>query len=50
MKTEVRKDEIKPMISVVAKPRMGPVPKTKSTTPVMIVVRFESKMAEKALE
>ena len=34
---------------VVAKPLMGPVPKNSRITPVMIEVRFESKMAENAL-
>ena len=37
------------MMSVVANPRIGPVPKAYSTIPVIIVVKFESKIAEKAL-
>ena len=35
--------------AVVAKPLMGPVPKNRSITPVITDVRFESKIAEKAL-
>ena len=38
-----------PMISVVAKPRIGPVPNTYRMIPVRIDVKLESKMAEKAL-
>ena len=45
------KNEIKiPIIKVVAKPRIGPVPKLNRITPVMIDVKFESKIAENALE
>ena len=39
-----------PIINVVANPRIGPVPNTYRMTPVMIEVRLESKMAEKAFE
>ena len=49
MYTAVKNEQHKPMMNVVAKPRMGPVPNTKRITPVMIEVRLESKMAEKAL-
>ena len=38
-----------PIISVRAKPCTGPVPNWYRMTPVMNVVRFESKMALKAL-
>ena len=45
------KNEIKiPIINVVAKPRIGPVPKLNKIIPVMIDVKLESKIAEKALE
>ena len=37
-----------PAIRVIAKPFTGPVPKLKRTTPVITVVRFESKITEKA--
>ena len=47
--TAVKNEQIRPMISVVAKPLMGPVPKSSRITPVMIEVRLESKMAENAL-
>ena len=48
--TAVKKEHTRPIISVVAKPLMGPVPKSSRMMPVMIEVRLESKMAEKALE
>ena len=35
-------------INVVAKPLIGPVPYTNRMKPVIIVVKFESKIAEKA--
>ena len=47
--TAVKKEQMRPMIRVVAKPLMGPVPKRSRMTPVMIEVRLESKIAEKAL-
>ena len=37
-----------PSDSTTAKPRIGPVPNTHSTTPAMSVVTFESAMAENA--
>ena len=37
-----------PAVSVIANPRTGPVPTTKRMTPVMMVVRLESKIAVKA--
>ena len=46
----MKNEQTIPMISVVAKPLMGPVPKSRRITPVMIEVRLESKIAEKALE
>ena len=49
-KTAVKNEAIKPIIKVVANPRMGPVPKTNNTMPVMTVVRLASKIAEKAFE
>ena len=48
-KTAVKNEMMIPMIHVVAKPRIGPVPVTRRMTPVMSEVRLESKMAEKAL-
>ena len=48
-KTAVKNEQTIPIMSVVAKPLMGPEPKTRRITPVMTEVRFESKMAEKAL-
>ena len=37
-----------PAVRVIAKPRTGPVPTTNRMMPVMIVVRFESRIAVKA--
>ena len=37
-----------PAVSVIATPRTGPVPTTKRMMPVMIVVRFESRIAVNA--
>ena len=37
-----------PAVRVIAKPRTGPVPTTNRMTPVMIVVRLESRIAVKA--
>ena len=48
--TAVKNEQMIPMMSVVAKPLMGPVPKNRRITPVIMDVRFESKIAEKALE
>ncbi len=48
--TAVKNEQTRPMMSVVAKPLMGPVPKRRRITPVIIDVRLESKIAEKALE
>ena len=48
--TAVKNEQMIPMIRVVAKPLMGPVPKKRRMTPVITEVRLESKMAEKALE
>ena len=48
--TTAAKKEVKiPMINVVAKPLIGPVPNTAKTIPVNSVVMFASKMANKAL-
>ena len=47
--TAVKNEQIRPMMSVVAKPLIGPVPTTSRIMPVIIDVRLESKMAEKAL-
>ena len=44
----MKNEQMIPIIHVVAKPRIGPVPKTYRITPVMIDVRLESKMAENA--
>jgi len=44
--TEVRNDVIIPITNVVAKPCTGPEPNRNSTTPVMIVVRLPSMIAE----
>ena len=46
--TAVKNDITIPMIQVVAKPRIGPVPVTRRITPVMSDVKLESKIAEKA--
>ena len=46
--TAVKNEQQIPMIRVVANPRTGPVPNTNRITPVMIEVRLESKIAEKA--
>ena len=46
--TAVNIEMTTPAVSVIAKPRTGPVPTTKRITPVMIVVRFESKIAVNA--
>ena len=50
MNTAVKKDTRIPIINVLAKPRIGPVPKLNRMIPVMMDVRFESKIAENALE
>ena len=50
MNTAVKKEIKIPIIKVVAKPRIGPVPKLNRMIPVIIDVRLESKIAEKALE
>ena len=50
MNTAVKKDTKIPIINVVAKPRIGPVPKLNRMIPVMIDVKLESKKAEKAFE
>ncbi len=47
--TAVKKEQTIPMMSVVAKPLIGPEPKSRRITPVMTEVRLESKIAEKAL-
>ncbi len=47
--TAVKNEQIIPMIRVVAKPLIGPVPNHNRIKPVIIDVRLESKMAEKAL-
>ncbi len=47
--TAVKNEQMRPIISVVAKPLIGPVPKSSRITPVMMEVRLESKIAEKAL-
>ena len=44
----VNSDVMIPMISVVAKPCTGPVPKTNSTIPVISVVTLPSMMADMA--
>ena len=46
MNTAVKKDTKIPIINVVAKPRIGPVPKLNRMIPVMIDVKLESKIAE----
>ncbi len=46
--TAVRNDAAIPIIRVMANPLMAPAPKMARMTPVMIVVRLESKIAEKA--
>ena len=48
MKSEVKREVRIPMISVVANPCTGPLPNTKRTIPVMIVVTLESMMADMA--
>ena len=48
MNTAVKNEQTIPIINVVAKPRIGPVPKLKRMIPVMIEVKLESKIAEKA--
>jgi len=50
MNTAVKNDTRIPIIKVVAKPRIGPVPKLNRMIPVIIDVKLESKIAEKALE
>ncbi len=47
--TAVKNEHTRPMIRVVAKPLIGPVPNSSRMIPVMIEVRLESKIAEKAL-
>ena len=47
--TAVKKEQQIPMMRVTAKPFTGPVPIKARMIPVMIEVRLESKMAEKAL-
>ena len=47
--TAVKNEQQIPMIRVMAKPFTGPIPMTARMIPVMIEVRLESKMAEKAL-
>lgn len=49
MKIAVNKEVPIPMRSVVAKPLMGPVPKTKRINAVSPVVIFASKIEDKAL-
>ena len=44
----MKKEQTMPMIHVVAKPLIGPVPVTSRMIPVMRDVRLESKMALKA--
>ncbi len=41
--TAVKKEQTIPMMSVVAKPLIGPEPKSRRITPVMTEVRLESK-------
>ena len=45
---EVNMEVAMPRVSTMAKPRMGPVPNTQSTTPAIRVVMLESAMAENA--
>ena len=47
--TAVKNEQQIPIISVTANPRIGPEPRTARIMPVMIDVRLESKIAEKAL-
>ena len=47
--TAVKNEQTIPIIHVVAKPRIGPVPVTRRIIPVMSDVKLESKIAEKAL-
>ena len=47
--TAVKNEHTMPMIHVVAKPLIGPVPMVRRMIPVMREVRLESKMAENAL-
>ena len=49
-KSAVKSDAVMPMMSVTAKPRIGPVPFHRRMRPVMIVVMFESKIADRAFE
>ena len=46
--SEVNIEVTMPSVSTTAKPRIGPVPNTHSTTPAMSVVMFESAIAENA--
>ena len=48
--TAVKNEQRIPIIKVVAKPRIGPVPKLNRMIPVRIEVALESIMAEKAFE
>ena len=48
--TAVKNEQTIPMISVVAKPLIGPVPNIRRMIPVITEVRLESKIAENALE
>ena len=45
----MKNEQAIPIIHVVAKPLIGPVPIVRSMTPVMSDVRLESKIAENAL-
>ena len=46
--SEVNIEVAMPSVSTMAKPRIGPVPNTHSTTPAISVVMLESAIAEKA--
>ena len=46
--TAVNMEMSTPPVSVIAKPRTGPVPTMKRITPVTIVVMFESRIAVNA--
>ena len=48
MNTAVKKDTRIPIINVVAKPQIEQVPKLNRMIPVMMDVRFKSKIAENA--
>ena len=48
--TAVKNEQMRPMMRVVAKPLMGPVPKYSRMMPVMMDVKLPSKIALKALE